>query len=114
MKENTEQTAGFTGAEWAESAPEQFDASEAFATYIEPLMDEICERAKAHGIPVVMFAVASTDAEGLSTFHAQGHRPNPGRTHGRFLAAEELLMEGNVMGAIAYMGAQANRPSPSN
>lgn len=113
MNDKVENTPSFSGAEWAASAPEQFDASEAFATHIEPLMDEICERAKAHGIPVVMFAVASTDAEGLSTFHAKGHRPSAARTHGRFLAAEEL-MEGNVVGAIAYMGAQAHRPSPSN
>lgn len=113
MSENNDQTAGFSGAQWAESAPEPFSASEAFAAHIEPLMDEICERAKAHGIPVLMFAVHEIDADGLSTFHTQGHRPNPGRTHGRFLAAVEL-MEGNVMGAIAYMGAQANRPMPSN
>lgn len=113
MNDKVENNPSFSGAEWAASAPEQFDASEAFATHIEPLMDEICERAKAHGIPVAMFAVTSTDAEGLSTFHSQGHRHSAARTHGRLLAAEEL-MDGNVMGAIAYMGAQANRPKPSN
>ena len=113
MKENNDQTAGFTGAEWAESAPEQFDASWAFAAYIEPLMDEICKHAEAYDIPVLMFAVDSIDANGLSNFHCQGHRPSAARTHGRFLAAQEV-MEGNMIGAIAYMGAQANRPMPSN
>jgi hypothetical protein len=113
MNDKVENSAGCSGAEWAASAPEQFDASEAFATHIEPLMDEICERAKAHGIPVLMFAVPEIDADGLSTFHSQSHRPSAARTHGRFLAAEEL-MEGNMLGAIAYMGAQAHRPKPSN
>lgn len=113
MNDKVENTPSFSGAEWAASAPEQFNASEAFAAHIEPLMDEICERAKAHGIPVAMFAVTSTDAEGLSNFHCQGHRPSAARTHGRFLAAQEV-MEGNMIGAIAYMGAQANRPMPSN
>ena len=113
MNDKVENTTGFSGAEWAASAPEQFDASEAFATHIEPLMDEICKHAKAHGIPVAMFAVDSIDANGLSNFHCQGHRPGAARTHGRLLAAE-AVMEGNMIGAIAYMGAQANRPMPSN
>lgn len=113
MNDKVENNPSFSGAEWAASAPEQFDASEAFATHIEPLMDEICERAKAYGVPVVMFAVDSIDANGLSNFHCQGHRPSAARTHGRLLAAEALI-EGNMMGAIAYMGAQANRPMPSN
>lgn len=112
MNEKVEQSAGFSGAEWVASAPEQFDASEAFAAHIEPLMDEICERAKAHGIPILMFAVSEIDEDGLSTFHAQGHRPNPGRTHGRLLAAEEL-MDGNMMTALAYIRAQSQRPKPS-
>lgn len=113
MNDKVENNPSFSGAEWAASAPEQFDSSWAFATYIEPLMDEICKHAEAFGIPVVMFAVDSIDANGLSNFHAQGHRPSAARTHGRLLAAEALI-EGNMIGAIAYMGAQANRPMPSN
>lgn len=113
MNDKVENNPSFSGAEWAASAPEQFDSSWAFAAYIEPLMDEICKHAEAYGIPALMFAVDSIDANGLSNFHCQGHRPSAARTHGRFLAAQEV-MEGNMIGAIAYMGAQANRPMPSN
>ena len=113
MNDKVENTPGFSGAEWAASAPEQFDASEAFATYIEPLMDEICKHAEAYGIPVVMFAVESIDANGVSNFHYQGHRPDAGRIPGRLLAAEALI-EGNMLGAMVYMAVQANRPKPSN